>query len=113
MADASEKAYGAVVYLRVELISGTVFTQVVSSKTRVAPINGETIPRMELMGALILARLISIVLTVFKGTLSIDSAFCWLDSQIALWWIWGVNKEFKQFVQNRAVEIRRLVKPTQ
>ena len=58
-ADASEKASGAVVYLRVELISGTVFTQLVSSKTRVAPINGETIPRMELMGALIAARLIS------------------------------------------------------
>ena len=112
-ADASEKAYGAVVYLRVELISGTVFTQLVSSKTRVAPIDGETIPRMELMGALILARLISTVLTAFKGTLNIDSAFCWLDSQIALWWIWDVNKEFKQFVQNRVVEIRRLVKPTQ
>ena len=83
-ADASEKAYGAVVYLRVELISGTFFTQLVSSKTRVAPINVETIPRMELMGALILARLISTVLTAFKGTLNIDSAFCWLDSQIAL-----------------------------
>jgi len=64
-ADVSEKAYGAVVYLRVELISGTVFTQLVSSKTRVAPINGETIPRMELMDALISARLISTVLTAF------------------------------------------------
>jgi len=70
-ADASEKAYGAVVYLRVELISGTVFTQLISSKTRVAPINGETIPRMELMGALILARLISTVLIAFKGTLNL------------------------------------------
>jgi len=61
---------------------------------------------MELMDALILARLISTFLIAFKGTLNIDSAFCWLDSQIALWWIWGVNKEFNQFVQNRVVEIR-------
>jgi len=112
-ADASEKAYGAAVYLCVELISGTVFTQLVSSKTRVAPINGDTIPRMGLMGALLLARLNLTVLTAFIGTLNIDSAFCWLDSQIVLWWIWGVNKEFKQFVQNRVVEICRLVKPTQ
>ena len=112
-ADASEKAYGAVVYFRVELTSGTVFTQLVSSKTRVAPINGDTIPRLELIGALILARLICTILTAFEGTLNIDSVFCWLDSQIALWWIWGVNKEFKQFVQNRVVEIRGLVKPTQ
>ena len=56
-ADASEKAYGAVVYLRLETTTGTVFTQLVSSKTRVAPINGETIPRLELLGALVLGRL--------------------------------------------------------
>lgn len=112
-ADASEKAYGAVVYLRVELKSGAVFTQIVSSKTRVAPVNGDTIPRLELLSALILARLMSSVLTAFDRTLKIDSIFCWLDSQIALWWIWGMKKEFKQFVQNRVVEIRRLVKPAQ
>ena len=110
-ADASERAYGAVVYLRVELIDGTVFTELVTSRTRVAPINGDTIPRLELLGALVLARLINSVLTAFEGTLRVDSVHCWSDSQIALWWIWGVNKEFKQFVQNRVMEIRRLVKP--
>ena len=110
-ADASERAYGAVVYLRVELTDGTVFTELVTSRTRVAPINGDTIPRLELLGALVLARLINSVLTAFEGTLRVDSVFCWSDSQIALWWIWGVNREFKQFVQNRVVEIRGLVKP--
>ena len=110
-ADASERAYGAVVYLRVELTDGTVFTKLVTSRTRVAPINGDTIPRLKLLGALVLARLINSVLTAFEGTLRVDSVHCWSDSQIALWWIWGVNKEFKQFVQNRVVEIRRLVKP--
>ena len=49
-------------------------------------------------------------MTAFEGTLRVDSVFCWSDSQIALWWIWGVNREFKQFVQNRVVEIRGLVK---
>ena len=37
-----------------------------------------------------------------------DFVLCWLDYQITLRWIWGVNKEFKTFVQNRVVEIRRL-----
>ena len=41
-ADASERAYGAVVYLRVELTDVTVFTELVTSRTRVAPINGDT-----------------------------------------------------------------------
>ena len=63
-----------------------------------------------MLGALILAKLINSVLTAFEGTLRVDSVFCWSDSQIALWWIWGVNREFKQFVQNRVVEIRGLVK---
>ena len=112
-ADASEKAYGAVVYLRIQTTTGTVFTQLVSSKTRVAPMNGETIPRLELVGALILARLVNTVSAAFDGTLKIDSVHCWLDSQIALWWIWGVSREFKQFIQNRVVEIRRLTKPAQ
>ena len=111
-ADASDKAYGAVVYLRIKLTSGMIYTPLLSSKTRVAPINGETTPRLELLGALILARLVRSVVSAFEGTLRIDYIYCWLDSQIALWWIWGVNKEFKQFVQNRVVEIRSLVKPT-
>ena len=109
-ADASERAYGAVVYLRVELADGTVFTELATSRTRVAPINGDTIPQLELLGALVLARLINSVLTAFEGTPWVDSVFCWSDSQIALWWIWGVNREFKQFAQNRVVEIRGLVK---
>ena len=64
------------------------------------------------MSALILSRLISTVLTAFEGTLNMDFVLCWLDYQITLRWIWGVNKEFKTFVQNRVVEIRRLVRPT-
>ena len=112
-ADASEKASGAVVYLRLETTSGTVLTQLVSSKTRVAPMKGETIPRLELLGAVLQARLVNTVLTAFDGTFKVDATFFWSDSQIALWWIWGVNKEFKQFIENRVVEIRRLTKPTQ
>ncbi|XP_068684812.1 uncharacterized protein [Montipora foliosa] len=75
-ADASERAYGAVVYLRVELTDGTVFTELVTSRTRVASINGDTIQRLELLGALVLARLINSVLTAFKGTLRVDFVFC-------------------------------------
>ena len=83
-ADVSERAYGAVVYLRVELTDGTVFTELVTSRTQVAPINEDEIPRLELLGALVLARLINFVLTAFEGTLGVHSVFCWSDCQIAL-----------------------------
>ena len=34
---------------------------------------------------------------------------CSTDSQVALYWISGEGREWKQFVQNRMIEIRRLV----
>lgn len=76
-----------------------------------SPIGGETIPRLELLSGLVLARLITHVKTAPEGTCKIDRVICWLDSEIAQWWINGTEKEYKVFVQNRVVEIRKLVDP--
>eukprot|EP00795_Rhopilema_esculentum_P005098 gene5098-216_t len=54
--DASTVAYAASVYLRVET-SSRVVSHLIASKTRVSPLKSESVPRLELMGALILARL--------------------------------------------------------
>ena len=82
--DASESAYGAVVYLRVENNSGNIVTKLVTSKSRVAPIKGEIISSLELMGDVVLAQLINSVQSALSGTLKFNDAFCWVDSQIAL-----------------------------
>ena len=58
-ADASEKEYSAVVYL-VIAVSGNYFP-VLWSKTRVAPLRRQSIPRLELLSGVILARLVSSV----------------------------------------------------
>ena len=109
-ADASNKAFGGVVYLRIQ--SGcSVVCSLVASKTRVSPITGATTPRLELLSALVLARLISSVRKALDLSLKINSCVCWLDSEIALWWITKSQREFKPFVQNRVVEIRKLVTP--
>ncbi|KRY49296.1 Histone H2A [Trichinella britovi] len=55
--DASEKAYGAVAYMRIETTNQHTVVNFVTSKTRVAPIRRLTLPRLELMGALVAARL--------------------------------------------------------
>ena len=59
--DSSKKAYATAVYLRSEYEDGKVEVRLLSSKTRarVAPIKQRTIPRLELLGALISARLVS------------------------------------------------------
>jgi hypothetical protein len=54
--DASKHAYATVIYLVIETPNGR-FTKFVVSKTRVAPLKSQTIPRLELLSALLLARL--------------------------------------------------------
>ncbi|KRX33666.1 hypothetical protein T05_16002, partial [Trichinella murrelli] len=61
--DASEMAYGSAVYLRATTVSGETVVKLVMSKTRIAPVKRVTLPRLELMAALITARLISFVKT--------------------------------------------------
>ena len=53
--DAPSYAYAAAVYLRIER-GNNVRSVLITSKTRVAPLGGQTIPRLELLGALILER---------------------------------------------------------
>lgn len=55
--DASEVAYGAVVYLRSIDVSNNVTVRILASKSRVAPLRVLTIPRLELCSALLLAQL--------------------------------------------------------
>jgi hypothetical protein len=79
----------------------------VASKSRVTPLTPITIPRLELIAALILARLISTVKEAISGVINIEKIFCWTDSITVYCWIQS-NREFKQFVQNRIDEILKL-----
>lgn len=54
-ADESDWAYGAVVYMRVEY-EEKVRCQIVSSKTRVAPLAEQIVPRLELLSNLTASR---------------------------------------------------------
>lgn len=40
--------------------------------------------------------------------LELDSPICFTDSKVALFWIKGHDKEWRQFVENRVREIRKL-----
>ena len=106
-ADASKSAYGANVYIRVSTID-VCSSSLLTSKTRVAPLKGDTIPRLELMAALTLANLMTAVYEALVCTVKIDAVYNWIDSQIVWWWIQGESKQFKQFVQNRVKKIRSL-----
>ena len=55
--DASEKAYGSVVYQRSIYKSGTISTNLVMSKSKVGPLQATSIPRLQLLSAVLGLRL--------------------------------------------------------
>ena len=80
--DASELAYAGVLYLRAEYETGKVDVRFVSSKSNVAPIKKQTIPRLELISAKLLAKLVNTVRNALLSGL-VGKAFeiiYWVDS---------------------------------
>jgi len=55
--DASTKAYAAVVYFLLKTETHSV-VRFVAAKTRVAPLQGQTVPRLEQLSALLLSKLV-------------------------------------------------------
>ncbi|XP_064486068.1 uncharacterized protein LOC135398613 [Ornithodoros turicata] len=101
--DASLLAYGAVVYLRTEYKNGACTVYLILAKARVAPLKRISLPRLELLGTLLGARLCDYVAACFPDR---HGAILWSDSMIALSWIRGDAQRYKPFVANRISEIQ-------
>ncbi|XP_018338850.1 PREDICTED: uncharacterized protein LOC108746527 [Trachymyrmex septentrionalis] len=103
-ADASNRAYAAVVYQRVLHPTDPPEVTLLVSKTKVAPIKTLSIPRLELCAASLLAKLMSNV--VSTGRASDASLHCWTDSTVVLSWLNEHASRWKTFVANRVSDIQ-------
>lgn len=102
--DASERGYGACIYIRTTDANGRHYVNLLCAKSRVAPLRRVTLPRLELCGAVLLARL---VLKIMEGFgISFTRRQLWCDSTIVLSWISAEAANWKTFVANRVAEIR-------
>ena len=102
--DASEKGYGACLYVRADSDDGRIQCSLLCSKSRVAPLKRLTIPRLELSGALLLTNLFEKVRNSLY--IEIDAAIFWTDSEIVLHWLQTNPNTLKTFVSNRVSEIQ-------
>ena len=109
--DASEAAYGAVAYVRVKEGQGDAKIRILCAKTRVAPSPWKkvSLPRLELLGALLAARLASTITGAINDRRL--TVTLWSDSQVALAWIRGDIDRWKPFVRNQVKLIRQLSSP--
>ncbi|XP_022168208.1 uncharacterized protein LOC111032244 [Myzus persicae] len=113
--DASQEAFGCCIYIKSISTTGNVNISLFTSKSRVAPIQASTIPRLELSGALLLAESLSDVLVelnLLNITVSPSNIYLWSDSTIVISWICS-NSLFQVYVSNRLARIHDLTKPHQ
>ncbi|XP_076392692.1 uncharacterized protein LOC105661897 [Megachile rotundata] len=107
--DASERAYGACIYVRSCNPSGEVQIRLVVSKSRVAPVKSVSVPRLELCAAVLLSKLYHKVRESIR--LNFTKIRLWTDSTIALCWINTSPHLLKTFVANRVSIIQSYSQP--
>jgi hypothetical protein len=108
--DASQEAYGAVAYLRA-VDHNHVKVSLVAAKSKVAPLQAVSVPRLELMAAVLGTRLVESVLVAME--MDVKDVRMWSDSKNVLWWLLRQSRIFKPFVANRVAAIQQVVRVEQ
>ncbi|XP_058811047.1 uncharacterized protein LOC131675938 [Topomyia yanbarensis] len=103
--DASQKAYGVNLYIRSWDSEGRVKTALFAFKSRVAPLKSQSIPRLELCGALMAAELYAKVKEAVRFT---GDAYFWTDSTTVLQWLRAVPTVWTTYVANRVAKIQSI-----
>ena len=97
------------VYLRSVDTAGGVHISLVEAKTKVAPIKKVSLPRLELCGAHLLARLVKHLKAILE--IPTKDIYAFTDSTIVLYWIYGTSQWLKTFEANRVSEIQESLPP--
>jgi len=109
--DASEVGYSIVAYLRLVDIERKIHVSFVMGKTRLAPLKGISIPRLELCAATLGAKMALFITEEID--MNLGAVTMWTDSMVVLQYIASTKHRFKVFVANRLSIIHDITKPNQ
>ncbi|KAL0812118.1 hypothetical protein ABMA28_009496 [Loxostege sticticalis] len=110
--DASESAYGCVIYLHVVNGNMPPIVSLLCSKSRVASAKPKiTLARLELNGILLLSRLLKEVYDTMSSRHQINNIFIFSDSEVALCWSIASPHRFNTYVANRISQIQENISP--
>jgi hypothetical protein len=107
--DGSREAYATLAYVRWVLDDGSVECKLIAGKSRVAPKQKISIPRMELMGALLSARLARKIRDSF--TFKFKGTRYFTDSSAILGMLRCDSASFLEFVGTRVSQVKALSSP--
>lgn len=106
--DASEKAYSAVAYSAVRASTEEPILNLIAAKTKVSPLkHKQTLPRLELNGALLLSKLVNKIKTSFDNKKI--KIYAYTDSMVVLGWINGDANKWNSYIASRVKEITSVI----
>lgn len=109
--DASEKAISAIAFLKSVDLTGSTAVGFLLAKSKLAPLKGHTIPRLELCGAVLASELSHSICS----HMNIDLSVCryYTDSKVVLGYIGNTTRRFFTYVTNRVEKIHKVSSPSQ
>ncbi len=102
--DASEYGYGQCSYLRYVGTTGKVHCSFVVGKSRVTPMKALTIPRLELVAAVLSVKISQFLQRELRMTIAQE--YFYTDSLVVLGYLANEEKRFKVFVANCVQQVR-------
>ena len=101
--DGGNDAYGTCVFIRWPTLDG-IQLKLAAAKAFIAPLKHKTIPRLELMGAVAMGRLIVEVETAL--TYQFEYKRFWTDSQVVIYWLQSTSNRYKPIISSRIQEFQ-------
>ena len=106
---ASTTAYAAVVYIR-QSFDGLVHTRLLTAKNRVAPKRSLCVPRVDLCGAVLGAKLVEAISSSLSDQrFPTPKVYAWTDSTVTLAWLQDFPRKWKTFLANSVAKIQNII----